>query len=373
MLSKYTVLLALSAAVLVAASGCDAPPTPTDPATKGAEGPAGPGGPGGGPGGESPAPQPPDGFRLLDLGPRFLETNWGPDITEEQVPLFKTLTLDAVVREDRKQTLVREEELRLTQALIDRAKPAQLTERVHAFVAAERSLVEEQINTVLAFFDVFTPDQMATRLRLGQPPILVELVASHPMTGAGNPFARTATEHLDATEIEEVLRRKIDVHAQYLVYQAANASSVAAVGRLDLTQPKWGEGYQDLTQGTLDAWETYRRHTVEAFIHFLSTLPPERRNKFLLADGLTKVLEPAEVRGAAATPGSTQGAAEGAANGAAGGPEVSEGMGGPGGGPPGGPGGPPGGPGGMQGGPPGGPPGGREGGPGAPPAPAAGQ
>jgi hypothetical protein len=336
-------------------AGCDAPPAPTDPsahdpANRAAEAPGGPGGPGA-PSGEAPAAQPPDGFRLLDLGPRFLETNWGPDITDAQLPLFKTLALDAVVREDGKQTLVREEELRLTRALLDRVKPDALKERTHAFVAAERSLVEEQINTVLAFFDVFTPDQMATRLRLGQPPILVELVASHPMTGTGNPFARTATDHLDATEIEEVLRRKIDVHAQYLVYQAALAGSVAAVGRLDLTQPKWGEGYQDITQGTLDAWETYRRHSVDAFIHFLSTLPADRRNTFLLADGLTKVLQPAEVRGASASSGAPGGGAPGGAP-----------TSGPGGGPPGGAGGTP--PGGQ-----GAPPGGA--GEGAPPPPPA--
>ncbi|MDP2317588.1 MAG: hypothetical protein Q8P41_32180 [Pseudomonadota bacterium] len=345
-------LLVLSALLVGLAQGCDAPPAPSSD-------PQGAGAPGGPPGGDalSVAVQPPDGFRLLALGARFLETNWGPDITAAQLPAFKTFTNDAALREDGLETAIREEEIRLSSALLDHATAPVLAERSDAFVAAERKLIEEQFTTVVALFGLFDAEQITYRLRMGQPPMLLELLASHPMTGAANPFARTKTDHFSPAEVEAVLRGKLEVHAKFLDYQKAMATAVAETNRLDLTQPGWPAAYQGITKTALDAWEAYRRHAVGSFMTFLASLPAEQRNKFLLEDGLQDVLQPTETRGASTgnlIPADPNPDGDGA-NGASGAMGAPGGMGPGGGGGPGAPGG---------GGGPGGPGGG--GGPGGP-------
>ncbi len=271
----------------------------------GAEGPGGPGAPGGAAGG---APgqagalptivQPPEGFRSLDLGKSFLETNWGPDITAEQLPALKALTIDAALREDNCRTDVKQAEVALTQALITRTKPKLLAERTEAFVAAERRLVEEQISTIIALFGAFSAEQMQARLRMGYPPIFAELISAHAMTGAANPFARTDTALFTPSQIEDTLRRKLDVHAKYLVYQKSMATAVAEVSKLDLTQPDWSPSYKAAASLSLDAWVEYRTFAVGSFMNFVADLPSEPRNAFLLAEGLTDVLKPSDTRGA---------------------------------------------------------------------------
>jgi hypothetical protein len=244
-----------------------------------------------------PAVQPPEGFRSLELGQSFIETNWGPDITAEQIPTLRTLTSDAALREQNARTAVLQEQVKLTQALLGKPTVAVLQERTDSFVETERKLVAEQISTIVALYATFSAEQMTTRLKMGYPPILAELISAHPMTGAANPFARADTKDFTDAQIEDVLRRKLDVHAQFLEYQKAMAEAVAGVGKLDLSKPDWGVQYQEVTNKALDAWVTYRKYAVGSFVNFLGDLPADKRNRFLLGDGLTEVLKPAETRG----------------------------------------------------------------------------
>jgi hypothetical protein len=286
--SRFIPVVLVSLALSTGLGACDKPPE-EQPGTSSAPGQM-PGVP--------QSVQPPEGFRSLEMGQNFLMTNWGPDITEEQLPALKTFTIDAALKEEQARADVSVAEVKLTQGLLDKADATKLVELSNALVAAERHLVEEQMNTIIGLFAAFTEEQMKTRLRMGYPPILSELISAHPMTGAANPFARVDTEGFNAKQNEDVLRRKLDVHAQFLQYQKSMAESVAGVGKLDLSKATWGDEYKTTAKIALDGWEAYRKHAVGSFASFVAGMSADQRSKFLLADGLHEVLKPSESRGA---------------------------------------------------------------------------
>jgi hypothetical protein len=294
--NSRSLLLSLSLLTVLGAS-CDKPPSSGSTTTSAGATTASASAQGT-PAGVPKSETPPDAFHQLELGAQFLQTNWGPDITAEQLTTFKTAAEDAVTAEKTAHTDVETAQLKLTQALLSKAGNEELIARSNDIVTAERAFVDAQVSGVLSLLGCFDAEQMKTRLKMGTPPILSELVSGHPMTGAANPFARLDTDSYSEKDKEEVLKRKLEVHGQYLVYQKAMAEAVGKVSKLDLTQPDWTVKYKEVMSGTLTAWETYRRFAVASFAAFVSQMPADKRIKLLMDDGVAQVLKPAESRGA---------------------------------------------------------------------------
>lgn len=300
--------------------------------------------------------QPPEGFRSLEMGQSFLETNWGPDITDAQLPSFKTFTTAAAQRELDGKRAIELAQTNLALELGGKASPEVLAARTRELVEAEKALVVEQVATVTGLLGLMNAEQMETRLKMGAPPVLGDLIYAHPRTGAANPFARVETEALTDEEVQQALVAKLEVHARFLAYQKDMGTAMARLAEVDLRLPSWNEKYVSVAGAAVDSWAIYREFAVTKFTEFARGLPTGRRTRFLLDETFLNALKPSEARGSStgnmipANP-NEEGIDLGATGGPGGGPGA--GMGGPPGGPPGGgPGG--GGMGGGMGGPPGG-------------------
>ena len=328
----------------------DAPSTGTPPATDAASKPT--------------EAEPPAAFRRLMMGDAFVRTIWGPDLSAAQITKLDEIASAASTKEALAHDQISGATLALTGALNDGADEATVRGRATDVATAEHTYVDGQVDTVLELLAVLEPDQLTSRMRMGYPPVLGDMLVNHPLTGSANPFARTPTDQFEDTDLEEVIRRKLVVHQGFLAYQGKVAPAMEQLGKLEIGKEGWPNRYRQLVQGVVEAWATYRAQAVGDFADFLRQLPAARRRKFLLAGGLDAALTPATPEAGLSTgaitpppgmggggapggpgggggPGGAGGAGGAPGGGGAGGPGGPGGAGGPGGGGPGGPGGPP--------------------------------